>query len=289
MKKLDKIISAAALAILAWSPAMAQTSDETSGDQQASAERIDPRAMEIVTASARFLSGQKSMAFDWFVSSDDVIDGREIITSVRSGSNTLIRGVGFLSRAEDGDKLREYYYDGKTFTVVAPEEGFYSAAMFDGGFEKLLVAARERANTDLPLWSVMSETLGENAASNIEGAAYLGTTMIAGDEVHHLAFSEYDEDWQIWISTDPERPVPLMIIGTDPYRQGWPQYRAHLMNWQFDVEAPEGGFAYAPGEDEVSVTMPALVPTEREKQIGGARSGRGADSQGSGSDEERDE
>lgn len=280
MKKLEAIICAVAVCAFAVFPAVAQTTTE---DEKPAA-RIDPQAMEIVNATAKFLSGQKAMAFDWFVTDDEVVEGREIITSVRSGSNLLIRGVGFLASVEQGNKLRDYYYDGKTFTVVAPEERFYASVAFDGGFERLLIAAKERSDMELPLWTLMSDTLGQNAATRIEAAAYVGTTLIAGQEAHHLAFSEYDEDWQIWISTDPENPVPLMIIGTDPYQQGWPQYRAYLMNWQFDVEPPEGGFAYTPGDDEVAVTMPALVPTEREKQIAGSKTGQGPDRSNDGSE-----
>ena len=127
----------------------------------------------------------------------------------------------------------------------------------------------------------MSETLGQNAVEDIEAAAYLGVTLIAGEEVHHLAFSELNEDWQIWISTNDEAPVPIMIIGTDPYRQGWPQYRAHLQNWSFEVTPPEAGFSHTPHDQDVAVTMPALVPTERERAIDGASGGTGGATCGS--------
>lgn len=183
----------------------------------------------------------------------------------------MIRGAGFVANTERGDTLRDYYYDGQTFTVAAPSEGFYTSAAFDGGFEALLVALRERLDMPLPLWNLMSETLGQNAVDDILGAAYLGTTLIRGRQVHHLAFTEYDEDWQIWVSTDPERPVPLMIVGTDPYQQGWPQYRALLMDWSFDIDTPDAGFTYVPHELDVSVSMPALVPDAREKAITGAK------------------
>ena len=237
MKWLERTLFAAGACILATALAVAE-----SPDTQDEGGKVDPLAMEIAQESAAFLVGQKSMSFDWFASFDEVVEGREIITSVRSGSNILIRDVGFLSRTERRDSYRDYYYDGKTFTVAAPGEGFYASVEFDRGFEELLVAARERGGLELPLWTLMSTTLAANATENVEAAAYLGTTLIAGQEAHHLAIIEYDQDWQIWISTDPENPVPLMIVGTDPYQQGWPQYRTYLMNWEFDVDPPEGGF-----------------------------------------------
>lgn len=237
--------------------------DET----KATDDGLDPHALEIAGSAARFLTGQQVLSFDWFVSFDVVVEGREKITYVRSGSNHLDREAGFRATLERGQGVREYYYDGETFTMAAPGEGFYASAAFDGGFEALIDRAQERLAKDLPVWSIMSADLGQNALDRIEGAAYLGETLIAGTPAHHLAFTEYDEDWQIWIAADPERPVPLMIVSTDPYEQGWPQYRLHLLNWSF--EAPEEGvaFTYEPSEDEDKVAMPTLVESLREQTL----------------------
>ena len=255
-------------AALAQSDSDTQSADSETGNAET---KIDPLAMEIAGNAARFLAGQSSMSFEWIVTHDEIVEGREKITFFRSGTNSLVRGAGFVSRTERGGTLRDFYYDGETFTIASPSEGFYASAEFDGGFEALIIAARERFDTALPLWSIMSETLGQNAVEKIEGAAYLGTTLIRGNEVHHLAFTEYEEDWQIWISTDEERPVPLMLIGTDPYQQGWPQYRALFLDWTFDIDTPDGGFTYVPHELDVSVTLPALVPDAREKAITGSK------------------
>ncbi|MEM9148528.1 MAG: DUF2092 domain-containing protein [Pseudomonadota bacterium] len=239
-------------------------------------DRLDPVAMEIAKESAEFLTQQPILSFDWFVSFDEVIEGREKVTFVRSGSNLLVRDQGFFGVAERGSGVREYYYDGAEFTVAAPQEGFYATAPFPDGFEALLDAVRNRTGAHVPVWTLMSAELGKTAVEDLDGAAYLGTTLVAGREAHHLAFTEYDEDWQLWISTDPEQPVPIMLVSTDPHQQGWPQYRAHMLNWTF--EAPEDAvFTFEPHEDDVKATMPSLVPTERERIHGGARAeGEGA-------------
>lgn len=221
--------------------------------------RLDPQAAEIAQASADFLARQPALAFDWFVSMDQIVDGREKITHIRSGSNLLIRDKGFYSVAERADGLREYFYDGEIFTIAAPEEAFYASAPFDQGFEALVAAAIERAATPVPLWWIMSRTLPEGLLDEVEGAAYLGVVRLAGAEAHHLAFTEYDEDWQVWISTDPERPVPLMMVGTETHKQGWPQYTAYMTNWSFEPAAQDGAFTFVPAEDDVSVAMPQLV------------------------------
>lgn len=248
------------LLALAW-PLTATGQSETgtpTPENEPAVEAETPDPIELARATALFLASQPAMSFDWFVSFDEVVEGREKITHVRSGSNVIDREKGFYSRTERGDNVRDYYYDGTTFTVVGPDEGFYSSGSFDKGFDTLIDVASERTDKPLVVWSIMSPTLGEDRGQEFDGAAYLGTTIFAGEVAHHLAFSEYDEDWQIFISTDPERPVPLLIVSTDPYSKGWPQYHAYFMNWDLEPEIAEGAFTYQPAEDDVPITMPGL-------------------------------
>ena len=157
-----------------------------------------------------------------------------------------------------------YYFNGEQFTIVSPDENFYASSIFAEGFDALVEAARERTGLVLPLWSIMSPSIKERWLEGIERGAYLGTTVIAGEPVHHLAFSEYDEDWQVWISTDPDHPVIVMLIGTDLYQQGWPQYRAYSNDWDFAPEIEPGIFTFKPDPDDMPVAMPDLLAAASE-------------------------
>jgi len=116
--------------------------------------KIDPVADEIARNAAEFLAAQPAVSFTWFVSYDEVVEGREKITHVRSGSDLLVRGTGFLSELERDDTSRAYYYDGKTFTVSSPEGGFYATAPFEGGFDALVDELKTRYDLVIPLWQI---------------------------------------------------------------------------------------------------------------------------------------
>lgn len=213
----------------------------------------------MVEASASFLASREAMAFRWFVSFDEVIDGREKITYLRSGENLLVRGVGFTSHTERGHTLRDYYFDGATVTITSPNEDFYASASFSGSFDELVAAIEARTAARIPIWVMMSEGLAERLVSGIEHAAYLGETLIAGQPAHHLAFTTDDEDWQIWIARDEAEPLPLMIVGTDTRVQGWPQYRAYFLDWNLEPDRDPAQFVFVPEEDDRPVAMPALT------------------------------
>jgi hypothetical protein len=208
------------------------------------------------------------MSFDWFVSYDEVEGGREKLTFMRSGSNLLVRDKGFYSYVEDDDGVREYFFDGATVTVAASDDGYYATGPFKGSFEELIDAMIKKTGSELPLYGLMRRDLPQGETEGLDGAAYLGITRVAGREVYHLAFSDYDEDWQMWISTDEAEPVPVVIIGTNPYEQGWPQYRAYLTKWDFEPKPAEGAFTYTPAPDAERISFPEL----KERQAGDAAS-----------------
>jgi len=261
---LGSLVAAVAIALTPFAAA-AQTVPEQASD----AGRIDQGAVELARASAEFLARQPAMSFDWFVSYDEVIDGREKVTFTRAGTNLLVRDLGFLSRTDRGDALRDYYYDGEVFTIAAPDQNFYASTGFTEGFEQLVQDVSEKLETPIPLWVLMTASLPDDILEGVDGAAHLGVTRVGGREAHHLAFSDYDEDWQVWISTDPDRPLPLMIVRTDPYQQGWPQYRAYLMNWNLEPSHEPGDFSYEPPEDSVRISFPSLLERARDEGAAG--------------------
>ena len=223
-----------------------------------SAPRLDEQAIALLRRSAEFLASQNAMSFNWFVSYDEVIDEREKITFMRSGSNLLVRDKGFFSRAEGENGIREWRYDGQQVTFAAPAEKYYASAEFKGGFDALVDSARENMGSEIPLYAIMRRGLPERLEEGLKRAAYLGITRVADQEVHHLAFSEEEEDWQVWISTDEQQPVPLVIVGTEPKKLGWPQYRAYLTDWTFTPEYEAALFTYTPGEGDAKISFPEL-------------------------------
>ena len=225
---------------------------------QSKSSTIDPVALNLMRKSARFLADRPMLSFNWFVSYDEVIDDKQKLTFMRSGSNVIVRDKGFFSRVEGESGVREYYYDGGQFTVAAPDENFYAVEDFDKGFEALIDAVREATDTEIPLHALMSRDLPERIEDGLTSATYLGVTYVSGSEVHHLAFSDAEEHWQVWISTDENAPLPLVIVGTETQKTGWPQYRAYLTDWDLNAEIDQTRFSFKPDEDDLKITFPEL-------------------------------
>ena len=222
-------------------------------------EAIDPQSAEIVMRAAEFLVAQQRFSFNWFVAVDRVFDDNEKITFVRSGNTVMSRDGGFVAHSERDGKLRDFYYDGSNFTVASPSEEFYSTIPFTGGFDALVEAVREYTGTILPLWSLMSPNLADGLLDDVESGTYLGVTLVAGREAHHLAFREAEVDWQVWISTDDDTPLPIMIVGTEKTEAGLPQYRVFMNDWDLAPAIDPQQFRFSPGEEYIRVSLPVQI------------------------------
>lgn len=219
---------------------------------------VDPMAVEIAERAVDHLALQPHISLGWFVSFDVVIDGREKVTHTRSGENRLSRGTGFYSYAESRDRLREYFFDGGTFWIHNIEDNAYAELPFAGDFEELVERIRVEYDIALPIWELLSRDGTGRILEGLEAAAYLGETRLAGRPAHHLAFATYDQDWQVWISTDETNPLIYSLVGTNPYEQGWPQYRAYFHDWDFSPAFEDEAFTFLPPDDAIRMALPKV-------------------------------
>jgi hypothetical protein len=219
---------------------------------------IDKQAVDIAKASAHYLAKLPALQTGWFVTYDEVVDGREKITYVWSGTSALERGKGYRATSERGDGFREYVYDGKKFTVASLDAGYYANLDATGSFDALVTELQAEHGITLPVWEVFSADNADAFLNDIVEATYHGVTTVGGTPTHHLSFRSATEDRQMWIATDDKRPVPMMVVGTDPYQQGWPQYHAFFHQWDTAPKFAPNLFTFELTDSLRKVTLPKL-------------------------------
>lgn len=243
------------------SDALAEGAEQTASASPGSDDLspVDPFAANIVRQSAEFLAGHPSIAFSWFVTNDEIADTGETITTVESGNTAMDRSAGFVERTEQESGRRDYYYDGNAFTVVFPDEMIYASQAYSGDYDSLVASLRERTGAVLPAWIVLSANLPAKIFEDLNSAAYLGTVMLMGNEVHHIATSSTESDLQLWISTDESAPVPMMLIGTLTGQPGVPRWHVRFSSWSFNAGLDASQFVFSPGPDFERIAMPPLT------------------------------
>lgn len=115
---------------------------------------IDPKAIEIATASSEFLASEPQISVGWFITYDVIEDGREKRTTAWTGESALLRGEGYRSTSVQGDVVRDYLFDGTTFTTVFTGEAEYGQIDAAGSFEQLNAMLLQDYDIALPLADV---------------------------------------------------------------------------------------------------------------------------------------
>ena len=78
---------------------------------------------------------------------------------------------------------------------------------------------------------------------NVESGIYVGRPVVDGVPTHHLAFTQKNIDWQLWIE-DGANPVPRKAVITYKNVTSSPQFTVWLSNWNFAPRLADSLFEF---------------------------------------------
>jgi hypothetical protein len=65
--------------------------------------------------------------------------------------------------------------------------------------------------------------------------ASTGRGVVDGVQCEHLAFRNFDTDWQLWIETG-DKPFPRKMVITSKTINSAPQYTVRIKSWKTDPQ-----------------------------------------------------
>ena len=84
---------------------------------------------------------------------------------------------------------------------------------------------------------------GGNARGAYAGPLVGG--VIGGVECEHLAFRNFDTDWQLWVEVGTN-PIPRKMIVTSKTMNSAPQYTVTVTGWKTGLDIPDEAFVFTP-------------------------------------------
>lgn len=201
-------------------------------------------ARKILKAMSDFVANQKvfSIAFD-----SDI----EVITTELQKLQFTSSGEILLSRP---DKLRatrtggysdvQFFFDGKTFTVLDKDRNAFAQSASVGSIDQLVGRLRDEFFVEAPGADLLLSGVYENLIEEVLDAQHIGQGVIDGVECEHLAFRNQDTDWQIWVEIGP-RPIPRKYVITSKAVTGGPQYTLRIKDWKSDAQIAADAFAFS--------------------------------------------
>jgi hypothetical protein len=254
--------SAAGLALvcglgLASVPAIGQDMSQPPSAPAAEPDKVEPEAVAALKKMSAYLATLN--AFE--VKADTT---RDIVTT--NGHRIQLGGVsdykvrrpnGFLIDVMTDYKQRQFFYDGKQFTVYAPQLGYYATTAAPPTILQTIDVLETRYGVDLPLDDLFrwNEPSGEHIA-NLTSGFYVGDADVDGVATDHYAFRQQNVDWQIWIQQGAQ-PLPRKLVIIDRTDEARPAYTARLA-WNLNPTIAADAFTFRPGAGAKQIQMATL-------------------------------
>jgi hypothetical protein len=124
--------------------------------------------------------------------------------------------------------------------------------------DQLIHALREGHGIALPGADLLLSNSYDLLVTDVLEAKIIGRGVIDGVECDHLAFRNFDTDWQLWVQLG-DRPIPRKLVITSKTLNCAPQYTLRVKQWKTDVEPSPETFSFAPPKGAKILDPNALI------------------------------
>jgi hypothetical protein len=250
------LAAALCLGVLSVAPSLAAAADPPSpAAGLKKPPTLEPEAMQALEKMSTYLTSLQAFRVTSRTSLDLVTTDGEKLTFDGVVTYKARKNPQGLTIDLDSDlKKRRYIYDGKQFTVFAPEMGFYASVSAPPTIRATLSEISNKYGIELPLedlfrWSDTSGGRPETPKAGFD----VGPATIDGVDTEQYAFRQGDIDWQIWIKEGAD-PLPLKVVIVDRTDPAMPGYIARL-TWDLNPGFTDADFAFQPPKDAKSIRI----------------------------------
>ena len=165
------------------------------------------------------------------------------------------RPNGFVIDLKSDIKNRTFVYDGKTFTISAPELKYYASVAAPATNIATLDAIHDQYGISLPLEDLFHWNGDKTREDQLISGFVVGPATIDGVATEHYAFREKDMDWQVWIQKG-DKPLPKKLVIIDRTDPTGPTYVARL-SWTENPQLTQQDFTFTPASDAKAIRLMA--------------------------------
>lgn len=218
---------------------------------------VDPEAARLLKRMTDFVASQDRFSLETISTVEVVLDSGQKI-QFTGGARTTVQRPNKLHSERIGDVLKQsFYYDGRTVTLVNPDDGYYATTAAPPTIDGMLDFAREALDVIAPAGDLITMDAYGRLMSDTRSGFVVGKSVVSGVRCDHLAFRGYGVDWQVWIE-DGERPVPRKYVITTVDMDQAPQAEILVTNWNSSPDIGAGQFEYSPpaGMRQIDFVVP---------------------------------
>jgi len=202
-------------------------------------------AKSILKAMSDYVSSQKTIELTFDSDIEAITPQLEKIQFTNSGELLLSRPDKLRAHRVGGYTEVELFFDGKTVNVHGKSINGYAQFDAPGTVDQLIEALRAGHGVALPGADLLLSNSYDVLVAGVKEAKHIGRGVIDGLECEHLAFRNFDTDWQLWVEVG-KRPIPRKLVITSKTLNNAPQYTLRVKGWKTGVEPAGEAFVFTP-------------------------------------------
>lgn len=171
---------------------------------------VDPAALAALDKMGAFLRTVTTFEVKSKTLVDVVLDSGQKLQFDGTAHLRVRRPDRLWAEVATDRKVREFFYDGKTFTVYGPRNKLYATVPAPATLREVVATVEERYGLVLPLADLFRWGTDPLQRDAIREAIEVGPARVGDEPCDQYAFRQEGVDWQVWIQG-----------GTPPCRSSW--------------------------------------------------------------------
>jgi hypothetical protein len=220
---------------------------------------ISPRADRVLHSACEFLAHTRAFSLSAEIWREHVDEAGQKIQFSRTVTMDVKRPDGLRLEISSPLSARGFWYDGKTLTILDRKHNWYSTTNMPATLDDAVDAAHDQG-IDLPLIDLAMSDPYTNATAKVEQGKYYGIATVLGVSCHHLAFTQENVDWQIWIEDGPQPLIRKFVI-TYKNEPGAPEFTAFITRWDMTDRIADSDFVFERPMGATKIDMRTDEPT----------------------------
>jgi hypothetical protein len=240
------LLSAVLLAPAAWSGHQ----ENTGGGSNPG---VDPNVVKALDQMGAYLRTLAAFDVESTNSTDEVLE---------TGQKVQFDGTAYLQvrrpnklhvEVKTDRKHREFFYDGKTFTIFGRRVNYYATVPAPPTLRELIVVLAEKYGIEVPLSDLFLWGTEDSRAATLRSAIDLGPATVGGTECEQYALRQEGVDWQVWIQKG-DAPLPRKLVITTTSDPAQPQF-VSVLQWKLDPKLNDATFSFSPPPGAMRIVL----------------------------------
>ena len=218
----------------------------------------DNDAMIVLKAMSDYVGSQKTIELTFDSDIEVITPQLEKIQFSNSGDALLSRPNRLRAHRVSGHAEVSLFYDGEKVSIFGKNTNGYTQFEAPDTLDQLIDLLRAGHGIAFPGSDLLHTDSYNVLAADVMEAKYLGRAIIDGRECEHLAFRNFDTDWQLWVEAG-KQPIPRKMVITSKTMNSAPQYTLRVKSWKTGIEPAPDAFSFDPPAGADKLGLDALV------------------------------